>query len=69
MKVRTEIEKHLKSNTEENEITDALKTIVANANSNDNAPETEQLKEEDANAAPVTQLKNGNVEATASVSS
>lgn len=64
--MRSEIEKHLKSNTEENEITDALKTIVASANNNENAPETEQLKEEDA----TTPATNGNVEAAAaSVSS
>lgn len=64
--MRSEIEKHLKSNTEENDITDALKTIVANANNNENAPETEQLKEEDA----TTPATNGNAEATAaSVSS
>lgn len=64
--MRSEIEKHLKSNTEENDITDALKTIVANANNNENAPETEQLKEDDA----TTPATNGNAEATAaSVSS
>lgn len=66
MKVRSEIEKHLKSSTEENEITDALKTIVASTNNNENAPESEQLKEEDA----TTPATNGDAEATAaSVSS
>lgn len=64
--MRSEIEKHLKSNTEENEITDALKTIVASANNNENAPETEQLKEENV----TTPATNGNAEAAAaSVSS
>ncbi|XP_034480139.1 protein clueless isoform X2 [Drosophila innubila] len=67
VKVRSEIEKHLKTNTEENEITDALKTIVASANNNDNASETEQPKE-DANAA-TSQLTNGSEEATTTASS
>ncbi|EDV98237.1 GH22778 [Drosophila grimshawi] len=80
VKVRSEIEKHLKTNTDENEITDALKTIVAAANNNENATET--TKDEGAAAAgaapgagetPV-QLTNGGGEettatATATVSS
>ncbi|KAM8713141.1 hypothetical protein ACLKA7_013453 [Drosophila subpalustris] len=68
VKVRSEIEKHLKTNTEENEITDALKTIVASANNNDNAPETEQPKG-DVNAATPTQHTNGSEDATTTVSS
>ncbi|KAH8297469.1 hypothetical protein KR044_012340 [Drosophila immigrans] len=71
VKVRSEIEKHLKTNTEENEITDALKTIVASANNNENPSQTEQPKEDSAAAAePVisTQLTNGS-EATTTVSS
>ncbi|KAL7737908.1 hypothetical protein ACLKA6_006281 [Drosophila palustris] len=68
VKVRSEIEKHLKTNTEENEITDALKTIVASANNNDNAPETEQPKG-DVNAATPTQLTNGSEDATTTDSS
>ncbi|XP_062131011.1 protein clueless [Drosophila sulfurigaster albostrigata] len=71
VKVRTEIEKHLKTNTEENEITDALKTIVASANNNENLSETEQPKEDSTAAGePVkpTQLTNGG-DASTTVSS
>ncbi|KAH8384587.1 hypothetical protein KR093_001804 [Drosophila rubida] len=66
VKVQNEIEKSLKINTE---ITDALKTIVAN--NNENPSETEQPKEESTAAgepAISTELTNGS-EATTTVSS
>ncbi|XP_030567665.1 protein clueless [Drosophila novamexicana] len=75
VKVRSEIEKHLKTNNEENdvpdesEITSALKTIVAAVNNNDNTSETEQPKDEASAAGTPTQLTNGSEESTATVSS
>ncbi|KAI8036320.1 protein clueless [Drosophila gunungcola] len=60
VKVRSEIEKHFKANSAENEVNDAIKSIVAAANNNGEAEEkaSKDIKEQAA-AASGTQLTNG----------
>lgn len=71
VKVRNQIEKHLKTSEEnnandENEVTAALKTFVAAINYND----PEQSKEgSEVEGATATQLTNGSEDSTTAVSS
>lgn len=71
VKVRSQIEKHLKTSDEsgpndDNEVTAALKTFVAAINYND----TEQPKEgSEVEGTTATQLTNGSEDSTTTVSS
>lgn len=52
VKVRSEIEKHFKANSAENEVNDAIKSIVAAANNNGESEG--EVPKEDAAAAAAT---------------
>ncbi|XP_041563188.1 protein clueless [Drosophila elegans] len=71
VKVRSEIEKHFKANSAENEVNDAIKSIVAAANNNGEAEEktSEDIKEQAAAAAAGTQLTNGDKATTTEATS
>ncbi|XP_016985315.1 protein clueless [Drosophila rhopaloa] len=68
VKVRSEIEKHFKANSAENEVNDAIKSIVAAANNNGEAEEeaSKDIKEQ---AVAGTQLTNGEKSTTTEATS
>ncbi|KAH8279398.1 hypothetical protein KR026_008853 [Drosophila bipectinata] len=70
VKVRSEIEKHFKANSAENEVNDAIKSIVAAANNNgDVDAETDATKDNKDLGAGSTQLTNGEKDAETAVAS
>lgn len=68
--MRSEIEKHFKANSAENEVNDAIKSIVAAANNNGEADgETDATKDNKDLAGASTQITNGEKDAETAVAS